>query len=376
MPTTELRRNIMKAFRAGELGKKVKRGWGKNAKDVILHPTIQRVSVSLDHKQVVFTVPTGMNPKEVYEHDWLFQQVFGEHIELSGTVKTFALNVYNEGISIFAYNDEEAAAACKGMVLPIYVGRSRTGPIAYDMTEHPHLLIAGETGSGKSVELRSILATLIRLAGDRLELYGGDLKRSEFHLFRGIANEIVNDAPNLHRILLKLRKEMQKRGSLLDREGLADVVDLPDNLRPNYIVVAIDEVSLLQKHACMEIIEEISAIGRALGVFLILSMQRPDADVLDGKLKNNLTVRMAFRHADEINSRITLGSGEAAHIKQSQKGLMIHKLDGLRFVQAPHLDLKQARVLLEPYKRVEDEMSQEVAQGLDDEDFELEVLPF
>lgn len=111
-------------------------------------------------------------------------------------------------------------------------------------------------------------------------------------------------------------------------------------------------------------------------MFLILSMQRPDADVLDGKLKNNLTVRMAFRHADEINSRITLGSGEAAHIKQSQKGLMIHKLDGLRFVQAPHLDLKQARVLLEPYKRVEDEMSQEVAQGLDDEDFELEVLPF
>lgn len=183
MPTTELRRNIMKAFRAGELGKKVKRGWGKNAKDVILHPTIQRVSVSLDHKQVVFTVPTGMNPKEVYEHDWLFQQVFGEHIELSGTVKTFALNVYNEGISIFAYNDEEAAAACKGMVLPIYVGRSRTGPIAYDMTEHPHLLIAGETGSGKSVELRSILATLIRLAGDRLELYGEILNVRSFICF-------------------------------------------------------------------------------------------------------------------------------------------------------------------------------------------------
>lgn len=78
----------------------------------------------------------------------------------------------------------------------------------------------------------------------------------------------------------------------------------------------------------MDGIEEISTIGRALGVYLILSMQRPDADVLDGKLKNNLTVRMAFRHADEINSRITIGSGEAAEIKQSEKGRMVLKLDG------------------------------------------------
>lgn len=375
MPETELRRNINKAFRAGGLGKKVTRRLGKASKEIIIHPKVQRVSISLERKQIIFTVPTGMNPKEVFEHDWLFMQVFGEHIELSGTIKTFALNVYREGISIFDYDIAEAAETIKGLRLPIYVGRGRTGAVSYDMTEHPHLLVAGETGSGKSVALRSLITTLIRHA-DKMELYCADMKRSEFHLFRGIAADVVMDAASLHRILLKIKKEMQKRGDLLDREELAHIDDLPDNKRPNYIVLAIDEVSLLKKHECMDIVEEISAIGRALGVFLILSMQRPDADVLDGKLKNNLTVRMAFRHADEINSRITIGSGEAAGIKQSQKGLMIHKLDGMRFVQAPHLGLQQARTLLEQYKRNEDERQEEVAHLADDDEFELGGLPF
>ncbi|GIP25040.1 hypothetical protein J23TS9_01700 [Paenibacillus sp. J23TS9] len=125
------------------------------------------------------------------------------------------------------------------------------------------------------------------------------------------------DASGLKRIVMKLRRELRARGDLLDRHEVAHVNDLPEWERPPYIVLAVDEVALLKKEMdIMEGIDEISTIGRALGVFLILSMQRPDATVLDGKLKNNLTVRMAFRHADEINSRITIGSGEAAEIKQ------------------------------------------------------------
>ena len=346
MPETEMRRNINKAFRAGKLGLKVKRGSGK---EVILYPKVQRVTARLDSRKIVFSVPTGMNPKEVFDHDWLFHQVFGEHIELDGNYKTFALNVYRDGIAMFDYDAQEVAKAIEGMRLPIYVGKGRGGHVAYDMTEHPHLLEAGETGSGKSVLLRAILTTLVLFAKDRIELYCADLKRSEFHLFRHVADEVVYDALSLGSILGRVKKQMRKRGDLLNKEGVAHVDDLPDGKRPKYIVIAIDEVSLLKKDPCMEVVEEISAIGRALGVYIILSMQRPDADVLDGNLKNNLTVRIAFRHADEINSRITIGSGEAAHIKQSQKGLMIHKLDGIKYVQAPFLKLETARTLLEPF---------------------------
>lgn len=379
MPGTEMRRKMLVMFKAGELGKKIKRKGPKGTiKEIIIYPMIQRVTSSLERNQIIFTVPLGLNPKDIFDHDWLFQQAFGEHIELEGNVKnvkTFTLNVYREGIHQFDYDAQEASKIIEGLRLPIYVGKGRSGPVAYDMTENPHLLIAGETGSGKSVELRNILATIICNVGDNVDLFCADLKRSEFHLFRNIALDVVYDAPQLWTILLRIRKEMKKRGDLLNKEGVAHVDDLPVDIKPKYIVLTIDEVSLLKKHECMEVIEEISAIGRALGVFLILSMQRPDADVLDGKLKNNLTVRMAFRHADEINSRITLGSGEAAHIKQSQKGLMVHKLDGIRYVQAPLLKIPEARTLLEPYKW------EEVARQHDDElgaidDIELGVLPF
>ena len=207
-----------------------------------------------------------------------------------------------------------------------------------------------------------------------MELYCADLKRSEFHLFKSVARQVVVEAPQLHQIVLKIRKEMRRRGDVLDRAGLANIDDLPAGERPSYIVLAIDEVALLKKEKdIMEGIEEISAIGRALGVFLILSMQRPDSDVLDGKLKNNLTVRMAFRHSDEINSRITLGSGEAADIQQSQKGRMILKLDGLKPVQGPYLDIPKAKTLLEPYKRSEEASAGPAVEPEPQEDDAIEI---
>ncbi|WP_212958592.1 FtsK/SpoIIIE domain-containing protein [Paenibacillus albilobatus] len=266
-------------------------------------------------------------------------------------MKTFVMQVYSTSVQPFGYDYEQIDQCIEKLRLPIYVGRSRSGDVVYDMVDHPHLLIAGETGSGKSVALRSVLTTLIRSLSD-LELYCADMKRSEFHLFRGIARDVVMDAAGLHRIVLKLRRELRQRGDLLDRYEVAHVDDLPEWDRPPYIVLAVDEVALLKKERdIMDGIEEISTIGRALGMFLVLSMQRPDADVLDGKLKNNLTVRMAFRHADEINSRITIDSGEAAAIKQSEKGRMVFKLDGCRYVQGPHLDLKDAYEMLAPYRK-------------------------
>ncbi|WP_245640065.1 FtsK/SpoIIIE domain-containing protein [Paenibacillus dakarensis] len=262
------------------------------------------------------------------------------------------------------------------MRLPVYVGKSRTGDVAYDMVDHPHLLIAGETGSGKSVALRSILTSLIRQVGAKLELYCADLKRSEFHVFRGVAREVVTDVSGLERIVLRLQREMRHRGDLMDAEEVAHIDDLPADKRPPYIVLAIDEVALLKREKdVMDGVEEISTIGRALGVFLVLAMQRPDAGVLDGRLKNNLTVRMAFRHSDAINSRITIGSDEAARILDRDKGRMVFKLNGCEYVQGPHLTLAAARTLLNPYKNANAIAKPNVNTSVSDNDIiELEVL--
>ncbi|EEL96378.1 hypothetical protein IKK_05663 [Bacillus mycoides] len=120
-----------------------------------------------------------------------------------------------------------------------------------------------------------------------------------------------------------------------------------DNQKP-YILLAIDEVAMLKdEKECMSIIEKVSAIGRSLGVFLMLSMQRPDAKVLDGKLKINLTVRIGFRCDSALNSNI-MGTPGSEHLEQS--GQMILKRNGLKKVQAPYLELSKAKRIVEPYR--------------------------
>jgi DNA segregation ATPase FtsK/SpoIIIE, S-DNA-T family len=223
--------------------------------------------------------------------------------------------------------------------------------IAYDMVKYPHLLIAGETGSGKSTQLRSILPTLIQsLPPEQLQLFLCDLKRSEFHIFRYVEHVqgLFVSPDEIMPMLMYLEKVMKERGDLLDHHEVAHIDDLKEQLP--YIVLCIDEVALLKKEKkLMGIVEDISAIGRALGVFLILSLQRPDRDVLDGKLKNNLTVRMGFRCADLINSRI-IGTPGSEKLKVDGRMLLKTPKHDLTEIQAPYVTIEGAKTILEGHR--------------------------
>lgn len=347
LPEPVTRRKLNKLFRAGELYIRIKQRKGKE--DRLLFPLINRVSSSVDFMQVNFTIPNGMDPKRIFDSLWLFKQGFGPYIDLSEDCSRFTMIIYRADMKQFNYDPRDVLPAVKGLSLPIMAGRSRAGWESYDMVKHPHLLISGETGSGKSVALRSILTTLTETQGHNIELYCADLKRSEFHLFRGVADKVVVTPEELRTVLKKITAEMRARGKMLDKSELAHIDDLPNP--PKYIVLAIDEVSLLRKETdIMAMVEDIGSIGRALGVFLILSMQRPDSKTLEGSLKINLTVRMSFRQPDETNSRIALGSGEAADIRLSQRGRMYMKGEELKMIQMPYLELKEAQKLLAPKK--------------------------
>lgn len=347
---------------------------GYKGKSYRVQPVVRSVRIFLDRKEAIFMLPVGSDPQEVFKKSWIFQQVFGLDAELSMIdARTFTMSIYTISVQSFIYNAEDIDQCLAGHKLPVYVGKDRQGDVVYDMVKHPHLLVAGETGSGKSAALRSILTTLIRNV-DNLDLYCADLKRSEFHLFKGIARAVVYETHEVLALVTMLRIEMKRRGDVLEAAGVAHVDDLEEPL--NYIILAVDEVALLKKEKdIMQGIEEISTIGRALGVFLVLSMQRPDAQVLDGKLKQNLTVRMALKHADGINSRITIDSVDAANIKDSEKGRMVLKLNGLRYLQGPNLGLAEAKELLKGYKSpLEIRQPQKASQEAQDDIIELGVL--
>lgn len=344
----------MRAFRSGELY--LVKGEGKNKR--YIYPTIHAVSPDIDKVEYVFSIPLGLDPAKI-EKSFIFEQEFGKNYSLERAQKRFNLKVYKSSLEKFKFKLEAIMGKSEGFRLPIVVGNSYKGFLVYDMVPYPHLLIAGETGSGKSTQIRSILTTLINcLSPEQLHLYLADLKRTELTLFRRVKHvqgDVAVEASSLIKMVTKLKKEMQDRGDLLDTWELAHIDDynaVAKDKKP-YIVLCIDEVAEIKNEKkIMDIIESIGSIGRALGVFLILSMQRPDKDVLDGKLKNNLTVRMAFRHSDDINSWITLGrpNSHAAEIGIEEKGRFWFKHESLELVQSPELTLSAAKKLLEPYK--------------------------
>lgn len=326
---------LLKAFRNGDIGNHYSYSFNSG----LVYPKIHAVDIQENKLTYVFTIPTGMDPKEIKKKEYCFKQVFGDRIELKGETKKFTLTVYAAGIpSIVQYEYERFKERFEGMKLPIVCGLDMNGNIiVYDMVEHPHLLISGETGSGKSTQLRSILSTLIQYKSpDRLKMYLCDLKRSEFPIFRGIdhVEGVFVKPADMLPMLNHLREETIKRGDLLDAHAVAHIDDLPDPL--SYIVLCIDEFALLKRERKIwDLVEEISSIGRALGIYLILSVLRPDRNVLDGILKNNLTVRMGFKCADLINSRI-IGTPGSEKLKDNGRFFTeITKQRGIRRSSSP-----------------------------------------
>jgi S-DNA-T family DNA segregation ATPase FtsK/SpoIIIE len=386
MPETKTRRDLNMAFQAAGIGLKVKKGVGKNKKEFTKYPMIKRVTVYQEKRQVQFTIPTGMNPNEIENNHWLLHQVCGEEIEIEVVnSKNFTLDIYNEPLESFDYDIDEIKKAIKGknMRVPVFAGRGRKGGVVFDLTKFPHIIIAGVTGAGKSVCIVGILTTFILIMRNEIEMYCADMKRTEFHIFRDIADQVIVEPINLLTILEYIDKELTRRGKLCDKNGVQNVWDLPEGIKPKYIILAIDEVAELhgaslnkkQKERCFAIIERISSQGRALGVYQILTMHRPDSVVINGRIKNNSVIRMAFRHSDETNSRVTLDSPEAANLKRSEVGKMYLSFDGIKQVQSPLIENHDAKKLLAPFKRGGDKKGADKKQDVQKADQAPESPP-
>jgi S-DNA-T family DNA segregation ATPase FtsK/SpoIIIE len=317
------------------------------------------------------------------KHYFVFEQIFGKNIKFDGEIKTFVLSIRKpreEGEKDeLPYSVEDIQNSITGLKLPVICGMNQAGEYkTLDLTKEPHILIAGETGSGKSTQLRSILTTwIMSKKPSELELYLGDCKKSEFHIFRKVDHVkcVFSNAKDIKKMLLHVKKELELRSDLTEMFEVGHVDDLPKEQKRPYIVVCIDEFVLLRKdETIMEILIDIVCVGRTLGVFAVLSMQRPNAKTLDTTIRSQCTVAMGFSMRDKIESTMVNTPGAE---KIVDPGYFIMNADKLYDLQAPYLELDKAKELLNPYyvmKEPTKEAQPKQSEPLKESDVFLDVI--
>ena len=211
--------------------------------------------------------------------------------------------------------------------LAIALGMTVDGtPVAADLAQMPHLLIAGATGAGKSICINAIInSILLRNSPETVKFIMIDPKRVELTSYNGLPHLVAPVVVELERAVGLLRwvtAEMEKRYQALNRAGSRNILDYNRILDPDlppmpYIVVIIDELADLMMMAPKEIeliIRRIVAVARATGIHLILATQRPSVDVVTGVIKANCPARIAFTVASGVDSRVILGTPGAERL--------------------------------------------------------------
>ena len=225
--------------------------------------------------------------------------------------------------------------------LPIALGKSISGkPLVGDLSSMPHLLIAGTTGSGKSVCINTIILSLLyRHTPDKCKFILIDPKMLELSTYEGIPHllcPVITEAKKAASVLGWVVKEMESRYRLMTKEGVKNIdgYNTKHKLPMPYIVVVVDEMSDLMLVAGKEIesyIQKLSQMARAAGIHIIMATQRPSVDVITGTIKANFPTRISFQVTSKIDSRTILGEQGAEQLLG--KGDMLYMSSANRIIR-------------------------------------------
>ena len=231
--------------------------------------------------------------------------------------------------------------AKKDIRLPIALGKNISGiPVIGDLASMPHLLIAGTTGSGKSVCINTIILSLLyRHTPEKCKFILIDPKMLELSTYEGIPHllcPVITEAKKAASVLGWVVKEMENRYRLMTKEGVRNIdgYNIKHALTMPYIVVVVDEMSDLMLVAGKEIenyIQKLSQMARAAGIHIIMATQRPSVDVITGTIKANFPTRISFQVTSKIDSRTILGEQGAEQLLG--KGDMLYMSSANRIVR-------------------------------------------
>lgn len=255
---------------------------------------------------------------------------------------TVGIEVPNEKRQVVRMREviEEGAQQVRKMKIPLFLGKDVSGkPLAVDLASLPHLLIAGRTGTGKSVCLNSIICSILMARRpDEVRMLMIDPKMVElsgYGRLPHLMHPVVTDMRKAEAILAWAVDKMEERYALLARAGVRHITsynqlgrdELRERLRPEndeeaemipdhlpFIVIVADEMADLMMTAGKEVeahIIRLAQKSRAVGIHLILATQKPTVDVITGLIKSNLPARISFQVASRTDSRVVLDENGA-----------------------------------------------------------------
>ena len=233
------------------------------------------------------------------------------------------------------------------MKLPIALGKSISGvPIIGDLTAMPHLLIAGTTGSGKSVCINAIILSLLyKYSPEKCNLILIDPKMLELSAYEGIPHllcPVITEAKKATAALGWAVKEMENRYKLMTGVGVKNIDGYNSKHKKHmpYIIVIVDEMSDLMLIAGKEIenyIQRLSQMARAAGIHIIMATQRPSVDVITGTIKANFPTRISFQVSSKIDSRTILGEQGAEQLLGKGDMLFMSSANRIIRIHGPYV---------------------------------------
>lgn len=266
--------------------------------------------------------------------------------------------------------------------LPIALGKDIAGnPFVVDLTTMPHLLIAGTTGSGKSVCINVVITSLIySLPPDDLRFIFIDPKMLELTIYKNIPHleeKVVTISKQAERVLNDVVMEMEHRYRTLANESVRNIVDYNQKIKSRnkklpYIIIIIDELAdlMMSSHSSRVelLLTRLAQMARAVGIHLILATQRPSVDVITGLIKANFPSRVAFQVATRTDSRTILDGNGAERLLGNGDLLYLEtgspepdRLHG-PYISSAETEALVTFIKQQPYSQVKEEESEAVAE--------------
>ena len=245
--------------------------------------------------------------------------------------------------------------------IPLCIGKDISGNIeVIDLSKTPHLLVAGTTGSGKSVFINTLLASLLyKFSPEDLRLILIDPKMLELSVYNDIAHLLTPVVTEPKKAILALKwvcKEMERRYSLMNEENTRSLEGYNEKSLEKlpYIVVFIDEMADLMMTAGKEVehyVQRLAQMARACGIHVVMATQRPSVDIITGSIKANFPSRISFQVASKYDSRTVLGEMGAEQLLGNGDMLMSKNGGNIIRYQSAFISDNEVNKLIKEIKR-------------------------